>query len=111
MNDKPDHTSGRKPPRTMEKAAPGGNRIISGMVADTLAWAAKKETPSAACPLRIVIVDDMEGPLRSTEMVIRSWFKNVTVLKSQNGDEALQELAREAPDLLVTDVCHPGLSG
>src|SRR5258708_7885621 len=111
MNGKTDLTPRRKSPRTMEKAETGGKRMIPGMVADTLALVAKKETPSEARPLRIVMLDDVEGPLRSTEMVIRSWFKNATVLKFQNGDEALRELAREEPDLLVTDVCHPGPSG
>ena len=71
----------------------------------------KPETPIAARPFKIVMVDDLEGPLLSTEMVTRFLLKDSTMLKFQRGDDAMRELAREEPDLLITDVCHRGPSG
>ena len=104
MNDKNGFALVRKPSGAVEKAAPGARRIISGMVADTLALVKK---PS----LRIIILDDEPMLLEIYELMIRGFCKEVTLLKFRNPWEALQELLRVAPDLLITDMCHGGLEG
>jgi DNA-binding NtrC family response regulator len=60
---------------------------------------------------RIVVVDDEAVILEVMEIVIRSWFKNVTLLKFQEGTSALGEILRTEPDLLVTDMCRHGMDG
>jgi len=97
-------------PGAIEKAEPGAKRLLSGMVFDTLALA-KKEPPRKSRPLRIVIVNDEEGPLRSFEIVIRRWFKDVTMLFFDNGAAALEELLQTNPDLLITDDTMPVMGG
>ncbi len=95
-------------PSSLEKAEPGAKRILSGMVADTLALA-KKEPPRESGPLRIVVVDDEPYCLEAFELIIRYWFKDVTLLLFSNSSEAWQELAREGPDLLILDMPLSGL--
>ncbi len=99
-----------RPPSEIEKAEPGAKRVLSGMVADTLALV-KKEPSQKARPLRIVMVNDEEGPLRSFEHVIRHWFKDVTMLLFDNCAAALEELVQRDPDLLITDDRMPGMGG
>jgi mannitol/fructose-specific phosphotransferase system IIA component (Ntr-type)/CheY-like chemotaxis protein len=99
-----------KTPAAIGKTKPGTKRILSDMVADTLALV-NKEPLRKAHPLRIVIVNDEEGPLRSFEIIIRHRFKHVTILCFGNGAEALQELMQTDPDLLITDDIMPGMGG
>lgn len=104
MNDKNDFALVRKPSGAVEKAEPGARRIISGMVADTLALVKK---PS----LRIIILDDEPMLLELYELMIRGFCKEVTLLKFRDPTPALRELLREEPDLFITDMNHGGLEG
>ncbi|MGC9944013.1 MAG: response regulator [Verrucomicrobiota bacterium] len=90
-----------RPSSAVEKAAPGAKRIISGMVAETLALAKRQS-------LRIVITDDEPMFLELYELIIRDFCKEVTFLKFGNAEKALQELSREEPDLLIADVNNGG---
>lgn len=60
---------------------------------------------------RIVLVEDEKLLLELWEYFIRSWFREAEVLPFENGDVAWQELSRRQPDLLITDLYHPGLDG
>jgi len=62
-------------------------------------------------PPVIIMVDDESGVLRAFEIVIRRWFKNVTLLLFENPVEAWQELLRTTPDLLIMRDRMPGLTG
>jgi len=104
MNEKNDFALVPRPPGMLERVEPGAKRILSGIVADTLGLANKK-------PLRIVLVDDEPAVLESTEFAIRHYFKGVVVLKFGDAQEAMNELTREDPDLLITDDMMPGMSG
>ena len=105
MNEKNDFALVRRPLSAVEKAAPGAKRILSGMVADALALA--KKEPLA----RIVVVNDNPGPMKTVELYIRYWLKNVTLLLFGNPAEAWQELSQTAPDLLITADAMPALRG
>lgn len=61
--------------------------------------------------LRIVIVDDDPTVLETLKLLVDSHFKNVSVVTFQDGDDAWRELSRVDPDLLMTDINHPGLNG
>ena len=61
--------------------------------------------------IRIVMVNDEPFVLESFELVIRRWFKNVTILSFENGAVALKELLQSAPDLLITDDRMPVMAG
>jgi TPR repeat protein/DNA-binding response OmpR family regulator len=61
-------------------------------------------------PLRIVIVNDEQGPLRSMEVVLRG-FKGATLSLFQDAREAWEELLRADPALLITGATMPGLTG
>ncbi len=92
----------RRPTSAVEKAAPGAGRILSCMVADTLALVKKARPP------RIVLLDDEEWLREMLEMAIRQCFKDANVLSFDDGDKAWEELLRVEPDLLITDIHHPG---
>ena len=91
----------------VEKAEPGAKRILSGLVADTLALA-KKEQPCKVRPLRIVMLDDEPLLLDATKMLLHHDYNDARILTFTNAEEALQELTREDPDLLTTDWNHLG---
>ena len=110
MNEKRSSALVPRPPGALEEAEPDAKRILSGMAADTLALA-KSEPSRKSRPLRIVMVNDEPGPLQSFEIIIRGWFKDVTVLMFENAADALEELSRTDPDLLITDDSMPAMSG
>jgi DNA-binding NtrC family response regulator len=91
-------------PSAIEKVEPGAKRILSGMVADTLALARKK-------PRRVVIVDDEEGPRECLRIIISEWCRDATVLLFDDAEEAWEELMRGDPDLLITDDMMPKMNG
>ena len=53
MNEQNDFALVRRPPSAVEKAEPGARRILSGMVADTLAVARKEQIAPAVAKFRI----------------------------------------------------------
>jgi hypothetical protein len=59
----------RKPASAVEKAAPGAKRILSGMVADTLALTKNKKRKK----LRIVVLDDEEGARQGCVAMQKYW--------------------------------------
>lgn len=56
---------------------------------------------------RIVIADDEPDINRLIAMILREY----TVLRAKRGDEALQLIRQEMPDLAILDVSMPGLNG
>jgi DNA-binding NtrC family response regulator len=97
-----------RPPGALERAEPGAKRILSGMVADTLALA-KKGPPRKSRPLRIVQVNDETGINESFAIVIRGFWPDATVLSFDNAVAALEELSQTDPDLLITDDAMAGI--
>jgi len=110
MNQKNDLALVPRLPGALEKGEPGAKRILSGMVADTLALA-KKEPSRKSRPVRIVSVDDEEGRLGLVEIVVSDFFKGVTLQSFLDAEEAWQELSRTDPDLLITDDLMGKLTG
>lgn len=60
---------------------------------------------------KIVIVNDEQFFLELMEMMIPLWFKTATILTFTDPAKALEELARENPDLLITGVQMPKIDG
>ena len=62
--------------------------------------------------LRVTILDDEDWRTEMLELAIRQKYPNATVQTIKDGDLALQELTREDPDLVITDVNRDkGLDG
>ena len=98
MDEKDNNALVRNPSGAVRKAAPGAKRIVSGMVADTLALGIRKKPP------RIIVVDDESSFLDLVEGIIRDCFKDAVVLKFDKGEQAWLELLRTPPDFLITDL-------
>jgi len=96
-----------RPASAIEKAAPGMKRVLSGMVADSVALAKKVQRSKP----RIVVVDDEDWLLVMIERLIHAWFNEVTVLTFQDPDAAWQELSLRNPNLLITRDRMLGLTG
>lgn len=92
-----------KTPAAVEKAEPGTKRVLSGMVSDALALLKKQQPPK----LRIVLLNDEADAIQLLERIICDWFKEATVLTFQSGEQALQELQRQDPDIFITDMVRP----
>jgi two-component system, OmpR family, response regulator len=61
--------------------------------------------------LRIMLVEDEKMLSELCELLIRELFKDVELLLFEDGDAAWQYLLRSKPDLLITDLYHPGMDG
>ncbi len=80
---------------------------MAGMVADTLALAKK----DGQRKLKIVLVDDESWLREWLGSLIQAWFPEVRLSSFDEGYDAWNELSREAPDILITDMNRPGLNG
>ena len=58
---------------------------------------------------KILVVDDESEIVESVEYVLRD--QGFDVLKAGNGAEALEMTKREWPDLIISDICMPGMTG
>lgn len=98
----------------------GGHRKIDADSAD--AWiramgAAGGSAPEASAMsasgtfLRVLLVDDDSEFLDFLATLVADILPGAEIEKAHNGFEALQSMARTTPDLLVTDVVMPQLSG
>jgi len=108
-----------KPPGAVGKAEAGAQRILSGMVADTLVLAktAHAKQPHSARapeqqpktrPFRIVALDDESFLVECLKLMIENAFQDAEVLVFTDAEEAVEELAQNPPDLFTTDWNHPG---
>jgi len=95
----------RRPTSAVEKAAPGARRILSCMVADTLALTRNVPSP------RIVLIHAEQDLLDLMAQVIKHYFSETTILTFENSDAGWQELVRCDPDLLITDMVMPRIMG
>ncbi|MCD6351362.1 MAG: response regulator [Armatimonadetes bacterium] len=57
---------------------------------------------------KILIVDDEAGPRESLRMILKQYHD---VRTASNGQEALEGIGREKPDLVFLDLRMPGMSG
>jgi mannitol/fructose-specific phosphotransferase system IIA component (Ntr-type)/CheY-like chemotaxis protein len=89
-----------KPPSAIEKAEPGAKRVLSSMVADTLALVKREQLSKP----RIILVNDSPDTVHLMEALIYDWFKEATLLIFQSGEQAWQELEQQDPDILITDM-------
>jgi len=60
-------------------------------------------------PEKILIVEDNPQSMRLMEMLLRS--KGYTLFKAMDGEEALNMVARERPDLVMMDIQLPKMNG
>jgi tetratricopeptide (TPR) repeat protein len=94
-------------PSSLERAEPGARRILSGMVADTLALA-KRERSSK----RVLCVWRGEALYQAAlEFLIHEQTENVMVLFFEDGAATWQALLDTPPDLLLIDEWPPVLGG
>jgi len=112
MNDAENFALVPRPSGALEKAEPGARRILSGMVADTLALT-KKEPPNIKRPLSITMVFSEPGAFKSLEITIRYFFRDVSFrLFQDSAEKAWREFSCTEPDLLIiTADAMPGLRG
>ena len=60
---------------------------------------------------RIVLLEDEPALSQLFGDCIHEWFDKIELVKFTGGDDAWRELSRTAPDLLILDWVHPGLTG
>jgi CheY-like chemotaxis protein len=58
---------------------------------------------------KILIVEDNPVHMKLIEMTLRA--KNYTLLKANDGEEALDMAIREPPNLVIMDINLPGMTG
>ena len=60
--------------------------------------------------LRVVILDDEEFVRAAYSMILRHWFEAIDLHMFGDAASAWDELARNEPDLFITDIHHAGMS-
>ncbi|HEY7433961.1 MAG TPA: response regulator, partial [Methylomirabilota bacterium] len=58
---------------------------------------------------KVLVVDDSLSVRKVVQRALES--KRIEVLSAASGNEALEQIAREAPDLIVCDVIMPDMDG
>jgi two-component system, chemotaxis family, chemotaxis protein CheY len=61
-------------------------------------------------PMRFLIVDDAEAPLKHLERILRNLGHEV-VGRARNGADAVQAFERLKPDVIIMDVIMPRMNG
>lgn len=59
-------------------------------------------------PARILVLDDEDWLKEMLNLILRKFFRDYTVTETSTGEEAWQEIQRDAPDLIITDYAHHG---
>lgn len=59
--------------------------------------------------LKILVVDDEPDTVASTALLLQAWGH--IAYTASNGEEALEVVAREKPDIIVLDLVMPGMNG
>ena len=80
---------------------------------DPTAVAAPQTAPirTGSAPVRILIVDDHEA-LRRTLGLLLGQYENVELVgEASSGVEALEVCERSHPDVVLMDICLPGMDG
>ena len=88
MNEKNDSALPHHPPDALDKAEPGMTH-----------------------PIRIVISDDEEGVREIYSRALKWWYDGIEILAFGDARDTWQELSRTDPDLFITDIRHPLISG
>ncbi|WP_462183499.1 response regulator transcription factor [Frankia sp. AgKG'84/4] len=88
--------------------APAGRPIE---VASTRAGAGVPGPPPAPPPRRVVVVDDADGVRDLLCLLLGTEPDFVIVGAASNGAEAIEEVVRTAPDLVLLDLAMPVLDG
>lgn len=57
----------------------------------------------------VLLIDDDPLDTRSLEILLQSW--DLEVITARSGEEGMDKLLSESIDLLISDVCMPGMSG
>ena len=60
---------------------------------------------------RIVIVDDSAIDRRLVEFFLKKGIADVSLLSVDSGQKAIEAIASETPDLIITDLQMPGMNG
>lgn len=58
---------------------------------------------------KILILDDDPQILKMTDLMLKR--EGHTVLTEKNGNQAIETIKNEAPDILLTDILMPGMDG
>jgi len=94
------------------KTAGGHRRIVKQSVERLVLERRQARTDSAAAQrYRVLVVDDEPAMLRLYEMELEGWGLPIDLVKAHDGFEALLEIGRERPRVLITDLHMPGMDG
>ncbi len=97
------------------KTAGGHRRIAVSSVERLLAERADRLAPppvvNTSRQFSVLVVDDDPALLRLYELEMSGWDIPLTILKARDGFDALLQIGRHPPDLLITDLNMPGMDG
>ncbi|QBE65796.1 response regulator [Pseudoduganella lutea] len=97
------------------KTAGGHRRIVKASVERLVLERrqARAVSASAAAQVRhrVLVVDDEPAMLQRYELELSGWDMQIDIVKARDGFDALLEIGRERPRILVTDLQMQGMDG
>ena len=106
MNEKDNFALVPRPPRALEKTERGAKRVLSGMIADTLALA--NQTKTLKPRGKLLIVDDEEGPRECLRVIFEGEYD---LFIAEDGPTAIKLAQKNVIDVVLTDKNMAGMSG
>lgn len=89
----------------------GGHRRITLASVHKLVNERRAITSRPTSAKTLLLVEDDLPLLRLYELEIAGWNLPLTILKAQDGFEALIRIGNQRPDILVSDLSMPGMDG
>jgi DNA-binding NarL/FixJ family response regulator len=62
-------------------------------------------------PIRVLIVDDQPRARKSLKALLSTWPVLQEATEAANGQEAVQLVEEGQPDVVLMDICMPGMDG
>ena len=91
----------------------GGHRRISQQSIDAILLQRQEELKGVASreSITLLVVEDDSIMLTAYEIMIESWPFSVNLVTATNGFDALIQVGKDVPDIIITDLAMPDMDG
>lgn len=89
----------------------GGHRRVARSSVDELLKQRHREVTTGDNTLSIVIIEDEPVQRELYQIKFEEWGLPVEIIMAEDGFEGLLEIGHSKPDVIISDLCMPGMDG